>query len=132
MQLTKLFRAEDLLVDFGPGDKWEAITRMLDHLCETGSIPAEAAEAAEAPSAATTKAAAWASRIRLTFPAGRTSLEQLGVRSRVRVPCPNDYQEVPQPKDMPRLCCTKNSLADFNGSRWTITVTWCGHNSITD
>ena len=46
MQLTKLFRAEDLLLDFGPGDKWEAITRMLDHLCEAGSIPADAAEAA--------------------------------------------------------------------------------------
>ena len=46
MQLTKLFAAQDLLVDFRPGDKWEAITQMLDHLCEGGRIPAESAEAA--------------------------------------------------------------------------------------
>ena len=46
MQLTKLFTAQDLLVNFRPGDKWEAITQMLDHLCESGRIPAEAAEAA--------------------------------------------------------------------------------------
>jgi len=45
MQLTKLFQAQDLLVDFRPGDKWEAISQMLDHLCETGRIPAEAADA---------------------------------------------------------------------------------------
>lgn len=46
MQLTKLFAAQDLLVNFRPGDKWEAITQMLDHLCESGRIPAEAEEAA--------------------------------------------------------------------------------------
>ena len=46
MQLTKLFAAQDLLVNFRPGDKWEAITQMLDHLCESGRIPADAAEAA--------------------------------------------------------------------------------------
>ena len=45
MQLTKLFQTQDLLVDFRPGDKWEAITLMLDHLCETGRIPSEAADA---------------------------------------------------------------------------------------
>ncbi|MCH2106775.1 MAG: PTS sugar transporter subunit IIA [Planctomycetes bacterium] len=46
MQLTKLFTAQDLLVDFRPGDKWEAIGQMLDHLCESGRIPLDAAEAA--------------------------------------------------------------------------------------
>jgi len=45
MNLTKLFQAEDLLVDFRPGDKWEAITQLVDHLCESGQIPEEAAAA---------------------------------------------------------------------------------------
>ena len=46
MQLTKLFSSADLLVDFRPGDKWDAISQILDHLCEAGRIPAEAADAA--------------------------------------------------------------------------------------
>ena len=46
MQLTKLFNSSDLLVDFRPGDKWDAISQMLDHLCEHDKIPAEAADAA--------------------------------------------------------------------------------------
>ena len=46
MQLTKLFNSSDLLVDFRPGDKWDAISQMLDHLCELGRIPADAADAA--------------------------------------------------------------------------------------
>lgn len=46
MQLTKLFRPEDFLVDFCPGDKWQAISQMMDHLCESGRIPVEAAEVA--------------------------------------------------------------------------------------
>ena len=46
MQLTKLFNAQDLLVDFRPGDKWSAISQMFDHLCESGQIPEDAAEAA--------------------------------------------------------------------------------------
>jgi len=46
MQLTKLFQAQDLLVNFHPGDKWEAITQMMDHLCESGQVPEEVADAA--------------------------------------------------------------------------------------
>jgi mannitol/fructose-specific phosphotransferase system IIA component (Ntr-type) len=46
MQLTKLFNSADLLVNFLPGDKWDAISQMLDHLCENDRIPAEAADAA--------------------------------------------------------------------------------------
>lgn len=46
MHLTKLFTADDLLVDFRPGDKWEAIAQMLDHMCACGRIPADAAEVA--------------------------------------------------------------------------------------
>lgn len=45
MNLTKLFTAEDLIVEFKPADKWEAISQLVDHLCEAGRIPEEAAEA---------------------------------------------------------------------------------------
>lgn len=45
MNLTKLFQAEDLLVDFRPTDKWDAISQLVDHLCESGRIPEAAAAA---------------------------------------------------------------------------------------
>ncbi len=45
MNLTKLFQAEDLIVDFKPTDKWEAISQLVDHLCASGRIPEEAAVA---------------------------------------------------------------------------------------
>jgi mannitol/fructose-specific phosphotransferase system IIA component (Ntr-type) len=44
MLLTELFSASDLVVDFAPADKWEAIRLLVDHLVERGTISAEHAE----------------------------------------------------------------------------------------
>lgn len=42
MELHRLFAAEDLLLDFQPRDKWDAIRRLVDHLAERGLLPREA------------------------------------------------------------------------------------------
>ncbi len=45
MRLTDLFQAQDLLLDFEPADKWDAISELIDHLVGTGKVPAEVAPA---------------------------------------------------------------------------------------
>jgi mannitol/fructose-specific phosphotransferase system IIA component (Ntr-type) len=45
MDLSQLFRPEDLLVDFAPGDKWDAIAKLVAHLAEAGRLPAESSKA---------------------------------------------------------------------------------------
>ncbi len=44
MRLTELFAVTDLLVDFEPTDKWDSITRLVDHLNATGRVPADSLE----------------------------------------------------------------------------------------
>ena len=44
MDLTQLFRPEDLLVGFAPDDKWDAIAKLVGHLADSGRLPAEARE----------------------------------------------------------------------------------------
>lgn len=44
MDLQELFQPEDLLVDFAPADKWEAIAALVEHLLRRGKLGA-----AEAP-----------------------------------------------------------------------------------
>jgi len=44
MELTELFQPTDFVVDFEPADKWDAISRLLDHAVERGRIAADAAE----------------------------------------------------------------------------------------
>lgn len=39
MQLRDLFTADDLVLDFAPGDKWEAIRGLVAHLAERGRLP---------------------------------------------------------------------------------------------
>ena len=39
MQLSELFSAEDVVVDFDPGDKWEAIRLLVEHLGRSGKLP---------------------------------------------------------------------------------------------
>ena len=41
MRISELFSADDLVVDFDPGDKWEAIRALVDHLEATGRLPGE-------------------------------------------------------------------------------------------
>lgn len=41
MLLQELFSIEDVLVGFDAADKWEALTRLLDHLVERGRLPEE-------------------------------------------------------------------------------------------
>lgn len=41
MQLSELFSAHDVLVDFAPADKWDAIRRLVEHLVAEGKIAAE-------------------------------------------------------------------------------------------
>lgn len=45
MRLTDLFEADDLLLDFDPADKWEAIGMLVDHLAARGKLPAKSAPA---------------------------------------------------------------------------------------
>lgn len=40
MDLSQLFRADDLLVGFAPDDKWDAIRRLVAHLASAGRLPA--------------------------------------------------------------------------------------------
>ncbi|MDP6540051.1 MAG: PTS sugar transporter subunit IIA [Planctomycetota bacterium] len=44
MRLTELFAATDLVVDFDPADKWDSISRLVDHLASSGRLPAECVE----------------------------------------------------------------------------------------
>ena len=41
MQLSELFQAEDLVLDFDPADKWAGIDALVTHLAESGRLPAE-------------------------------------------------------------------------------------------
>jgi mannitol/fructose-specific phosphotransferase system IIA component (Ntr-type) len=43
MQLSELFAPADLLVDFDPSDKWEAMRRLVEHLVARGRVDADAA-----------------------------------------------------------------------------------------
>jgi len=43
MRLTELFRAEDILLPFAPADKWDAISKLVQHLVARGRIPAASA-----------------------------------------------------------------------------------------
>jgi mannitol/fructose-specific phosphotransferase system IIA component (Ntr-type) len=43
MQLSELFAPDDLLVDFDPSDKWEAMRRLVEHLVARGHVDADAA-----------------------------------------------------------------------------------------
>ena len=45
MPLSRLLRADAVLVGFDPKDKWEAIRRMVDRLVEVGALPKDAREA---------------------------------------------------------------------------------------
>lgn len=38
MRLSELFPVEDVLVRFQPGDKWDAIRRLVDHLVQRGRL----------------------------------------------------------------------------------------------
>lgn len=40
MRLSELFPVEDVIVHFAPGDKWDAIRRLVDHLVGRGRLPA--------------------------------------------------------------------------------------------
>jgi mannitol/fructose-specific phosphotransferase system IIA component (Ntr-type) len=40
MRLSDLFSAEDVVVDFAPTDKWDAIRRLVEHLVRRGRLPA--------------------------------------------------------------------------------------------
>jgi len=41
MRLTELFSPEDLILDFRPDDKWDSVSRLVDHLAARGRIQAE-------------------------------------------------------------------------------------------
>jgi mannitol/fructose-specific phosphotransferase system IIA component (Ntr-type) len=43
MDLQQLFRPEDLIVDFAPADKWEAIGILVQHLVERGTLDEDTA-----------------------------------------------------------------------------------------
>lgn len=45
MRLSELFPVEDVVVRFAPGDKWEAIRKLVDHLVQRGRLPRESAGA---------------------------------------------------------------------------------------
>lgn len=45
MDLSQLFRPDDLLVGFAPDDKWDAIRRLVGHLASSGRLPAGSAPA---------------------------------------------------------------------------------------
>jgi len=39
MRLSDLFSAEDIVVDFAPTDKWDAIRHLVEHLVRRGRLP---------------------------------------------------------------------------------------------
>jgi mannitol/fructose-specific phosphotransferase system IIA component (Ntr-type) len=41
MDLQELFQPEDLVVDFAPADKWEAIAALVEHLVRRGKLAAQ-------------------------------------------------------------------------------------------
>jgi PTS system fructose-specific IIA component/PTS system nitrogen regulatory IIA component len=41
MSLAELLTERDLIVDFAPGDKWQAIGMLVQHLVESGRLPSE-------------------------------------------------------------------------------------------
>lgn len=43
MRLTELFEPRDLVVGFDPSDKWDSISKLVDHLVASGRIAKEAA-----------------------------------------------------------------------------------------
>lgn len=45
MRLSELFPVEDVIVRFQPGDKWEAIRKLVDHLVVRGRLPSSASSA---------------------------------------------------------------------------------------
>lgn len=45
MRLSDLFSVEDVLVDFAPADKWDAIRRLVDHLARRSRLKPEAGPA---------------------------------------------------------------------------------------
>lgn len=45
MDLSQLFRPDDLLVDFAPDDKWDAIRRLVGHLASSGRLAPDSAPA---------------------------------------------------------------------------------------
>jgi mannitol/fructose-specific phosphotransferase system IIA component (Ntr-type) len=45
MHLTELFTPEDLLLDFHPDDKWDALGKLIEHLVKKGSLTADSAPA---------------------------------------------------------------------------------------
>ena len=45
MDLSQLFRTQDLLVDFAPDDKWDAIAKLVRHLADSGRLPAGSVDA---------------------------------------------------------------------------------------
>ncbi len=47
MQLHELLQPDDLLVDFRPSDKWDAIPRLVEHLVARGRVDAETAKRVE-------------------------------------------------------------------------------------
>jgi mannitol/fructose-specific phosphotransferase system IIA component (Ntr-type) len=42
MRLSDLFSAEDVVIDFAPADKWDAIRNLVGHLVQRGRLPAAA------------------------------------------------------------------------------------------
>ena len=44
MDLSELFRPEDLVLDFAPPDKWAAVRELVVHLRDSGRLPEEAFE----------------------------------------------------------------------------------------
>jgi mannitol/fructose-specific phosphotransferase system IIA component (Ntr-type) len=40
MRLSELFEPDDLVVDFAPTDKWDAIQKLVEHLVRRGRLPA--------------------------------------------------------------------------------------------
>jgi mannitol/fructose-specific phosphotransferase system IIA component (Ntr-type) len=45
MDLSQLFRPDDLLVGFEPDDKWDSIRRLVGHLASSGRLSAQSAPA---------------------------------------------------------------------------------------
>lgn len=43
MRLTELFSPEDLVLDFAPDDKWDALGQLVEHLVENGRLSSEQA-----------------------------------------------------------------------------------------